>query len=80
MSNEPSLVTGPLPAALGNAVSDAIHSAASAGMEMDEACCIAAAVIADYARGTYGDRYLPALAAIITRRAGQPLPGEHHNG
>lgn len=80
MRDKPSLAIGPLPAALGNAVSDAIYHAVSVGMEMDEACCIAVAVIADYARGTYGDRYLPSLASIITRRAGQPLPGEHPNG
>lgn len=59
---------------LGNAVSDAIHAALKKGMEIDEACSCVVAVAADYARGEYGDDYLPRLAQIITRRNEMPMP------
>jgi hypothetical protein len=59
---------------LGNAVSDAIHAALKKGMEIDEACCCVVAVAADYARGEYGDDYLPQLAQVITRRNEMPMP------
>ncbi len=71
--DEPSLLTGELPARLANEVSDAIHRALQSGMEADEAACVAAAVAADYARRAYGDEYLPALASVVARRAEKPL-------
>jgi hypothetical protein len=61
-------ISGEAPARLGNAVSDAIHRAVTGGMSMDEAVCIVARVAADYARGEYGEDYLPGLADIITDR------------
>lgn len=65
---------GALPNRLANAVSDAMHQAQTYGMEIDEAACVAIAVIADYARVQYGDVYLDSLAEIVKRRAGVPLP------
>lgn len=55
-------------------VSDLIHAAVERGIELDAAVCIVAAVIADYARGHYGDEYLPKLAEVVTTRAGMPFP------
>jgi hypothetical protein len=68
--------SGPQYAALGNEISDAIFRAISAGMGIDDAVCIVAAVAADYARGEYGDEYLKSLAQVVTKQAGQPMPGE----
>jgi hypothetical protein len=59
---------------LANAISDAIFAARQRGVEMDQIVCIAAAVVADYGRGAYGDSYLPCLAHIVLGRAGQTLP------
>lgn len=69
-----SRLTGALPALFANAVSDAIRAALERGMETDEACCIAAGVAADYARGAYGSDYLHDLAAVVIARAGEPEP------
>jgi hypothetical protein len=69
-----SITSGTLPNKLAEAVSAAIYSAMQSGMEPDEACCIVAAVAADYARGGYGDEYLPHLAKVITDRARMPTP------
>lgn len=74
----PAVLTGLLPAALGNAVSDAIHAAVDRGMEMDEAVCVAVAVAADYARLEYGEGYLEQLAQVVLLRGAAPavtLPG-----
>lgn len=73
MSNKSSL-TGPLPAALANDVSDAIHRALKMGMAVDEACCVVVAVAADYARDSYGDAYLLGLASVVAGQAGRPNP------
>lgn len=75
-----STISGKLPTALANEISDAINRALRRGMEADEACCIAAAVIADYARDAYGDGYLPNLATIMRLRAGQSLPRKVRHG
>lgn len=80
MTKNSSILHGPLPARLANQVSEAISTAIFSGMEVDEACCVAAHVIADYARGSYGDAYLPDLAEIITGRAGAPLPKVRGDG
>lgn len=72
--NETCLLTGRNPAELANAISDAIFAAHQRGMEMDQIVSVAAAVIADYGRGAYGDGYLPGLAQIVLARAGQGLP------
>lgn len=76
--SETATVSGKLPANLANMVADAIYSALIAGMEPDEACCVAVAVAADYARHFYGDAYMVDLAKVITERAGQPLPQVAH--
>lgn len=67
-------VTGRLPNDLANSVSDAIHAAQQAGMECDEAVCVAIGVAADYARIEYGDGYLLALCDVLMSRSGQPHP------
>ena len=72
--SETSTLSGRLPANLANTVSDAIHDALVAGMEADEACCVAVAVAADYARHFYSDAYMAKLAKVITDRVGQPMP------
>jgi len=67
-------VSGPRFAALANEVSDVICAAVENGIEIDEAVSVIAAVIADYGRTSYGDKYLPRLAEVITSQAGKPLP------
>jgi hypothetical protein len=71
--NETYLLSGRHSSDLANVISDAVFAARQRGMEMDQIVCIAAAVIADYGRGAYGDSYLPCLAQIVMGRAGQPL-------
>lgn len=66
--------TGPNFHRLANAMSDAIHDALERGMETDEACCVAVAVIADYARIEYGDGYLAQLATVLLAQQGKPAP------
>lgn len=74
-TREPAWLTGRLPAELANAVSAAIAKAVHRGMETDEACCVAAAVIADYARAEYGAAYLTELAEVVVQRS-QVAPPE----
>jgi len=69
-----SLLSGRLPAALSNAVSDAIHAALESGMEIDEAACVVVSVASDYARLQYGNDYLGALANVVLHRASMPMP------
>lgn len=61
--------SGPLPTALGNAISDAIHAALVSGMEVDEACSVALAVVGDYWRHAYpiDDATLAAFGHILRR-------------
>jgi len=56
---------------LANAISEAFFSC---GLPVDEAACVAVAVIADYARAEYGEVYLQALAAVVLQRGECPLP------
>lgn len=65
---------GELPTRLAQRLSDAIYASLLEGMESDEACCIAVAVIADYARGAYGNDYLRGLARIVIKQAEKPMP------
>jgi hypothetical protein len=44
-------LSGPLPQALMNEISDAIHRATKRGMRVDEATCVVVSTAADYARG-----------------------------
>lgn len=74
MAGEIEHTQGRLQSELGNAVSTAIYNAVRSGLEFDEACCIAVAVIADYARGTYGNRYLKDLARVVREQAHRPMP------
>jgi hypothetical protein len=74
------MMKGPLPAKLGNGISDAIHAALEKGMQTDEACCVAIAVIADYARMEYGTAYLQDLADVLIKRAFAPMPEDRANG
>ena len=69
-----STLTGPLPAQLASAISDAIHAALEMGMEHDEAACVVVAVAADYGRMAYGDAYLKGLANVVLNAAGKPAP------
>jgi hypothetical protein len=69
MSGDHSIASGPLPTRLGNAVSDAIHAALKAGMEVDAAASIAVAVAADYWAGTYGEGSVSKLGEVITTRS-----------
>lgn len=75
-----SAISGALPAKLSNDVSDAIHAALERGMETDEACCVALAVVADYARMEYGPAYLHELAGVILRRNEAPFPTDIGHG
>jgi hypothetical protein len=59
---------------LANAISDAIFDATQRGMDLDEACCVVVAVAADFARGHYGNEYLPSLADVVTERRNHALP------
>lgn len=68
-------ISGAVPAALGNAVSDAIIAALHQGLTPDQAACITVTVAADYARETYGNDYLLALANVVILRGNEPLPG-----
>lgn len=68
------ITQGRLQNQLGNQISDAIHTAVASGLEFDEACCIAIAVVADYARGQYGNRYLKDLARVVREQAHRPMP------
>lgn len=74
MMTKPAILSGPLPAKLGNAVSDAIHAGLRAGMEVDEAACIAIAVACDYARGEYGDAYLEEIVTLVRAQRGRAAP------
>ena len=65
---------GPSFTVLANQVSNAIFAATQRGMEVDEACCCAIAVIADYAREAYGNEYLPSLSEVLVERANHALP------
>jgi len=75
-----SKMSGALPAKLCNDISNAIHAAIEKGMEMDEACCAAIAVIADYARGEYGPDYLADLSDVLIARALAPMPKDVSHG
>lgn len=68
------VMSGPLPAILSNAVSDAIFEALENGMEVDEAACVVVSVAADYAREGYGNDYLSELAEVVRHRATMPIP------
>jgi uncharacterized protein (UPF0335 family) len=64
-------ISGDAPQKLAQAVSDAFFAS---GLPVDEAACVAIAVIADYARAEYGDGYLIDLADIVILRGGTPMP------
>lgn len=68
------IISGPRVANLTNAISGVLHRTISAGMPVDDACCVAAGVVADYARAQYGDGYLNDLSMVLLARTGQPLP------
>lgn len=72
--NEFLTLQGDLPTRLANRMSETIAKSLHEGMEPDEACCIAVAVIADYARGVYGNKYLPDLAKVLLAQAKKPMP------
>ena len=59
---------------LQNAVSDAMHDAMVAGLELDYIASTLAGVAADYIRLEYGDEALKSLAAVVIARTGEPLP------
>ena len=59
------VVSGELPATLGNAVSDAIFEAIKRGMEVDEAVSVVVAVASDYGCNAYGEAYRRRLAELV---------------
>jgi hypothetical protein len=59
------ILTGQLPAALANCVSDVIRAALTKGMQPDEAVSIVLRVAADHGREAYGDGYLDQLSELI---------------
>lgn len=59
---------------LGNSVSDAVHAAAEAGLDMDYIASVLVNVAADYMRLTYGDESLAGLAMAVLRCADKPMP------
>lgn len=61
-------INGEVSATLANAVSDAIHAATEAGMDVDAAATIAASVAVDYAKNAYGVAYIDQMFAIIRGR------------
>lgn len=65
------IASGPLPAALGNAVSDAIFAAIQKGMDVDEACSVTVGVVADYWKQAYAldEASIAGLSAILRGRA-----------
>jgi len=65
---------GSVPRDLGNAISDAIHTALERGLEADEAACVAISVTSDYARTAYGDAYIEELVKVLRAQRGRPLP------
>jgi hypothetical protein len=71
---QPVTLTGPLPAALANSISDAIHEALRRGMHVDEAVGVVVGVAADYGRLQYGNEYLEDLAAVVIERRERPFP------
>ena len=68
------VVTGRMPNDFANEIVAALDAAQKRGIELDVAVCIAAGVIADYARAEYGDGYLDDLAYVLKQRAGKPFP------
>jgi len=67
-------LTGRLPAELANNVSQALAAAIRRGAAADEACCVAAQVVADYWRSAYGNATLQTLGQVVLQRAEAPLP------
>jgi hypothetical protein len=59
------VVSGELPATLGNAVSDAIFAAIKRGMGVDEAVSVVVAVASDYGCNAYGESYRGRLAELV---------------
>lgn len=74
MSTNEFRTSGELPNELANAISNAIAAALKKGLGTDIATCIAVGVAADYARGQYGNLYLPQLASVVIARAHEPNP------
>jgi hypothetical protein len=74
------VLTGKLPADLANQVSAAIKTATQRGAALDEACCVAAQVVADHWRRAYGNAALPTLAEIVLKRGLAPLPIDRQRG
>jgi hypothetical protein len=72
------VVSGELPATLGNAVSDAIFEAIKRGMEVDEAVSVVVAVASDYGCNAYGEAYRRRLAELV--RAHRARGEEKGNG
>lgn len=67
------IASGPLPAALANAVSNAIFVAIKAGMEVDEACSVTVGVVADYWKQAYqlDAEAVAGLSEVMIRSAGR---------
>jgi hypothetical protein len=73
------VLQGLLPTQLANAISDAMQVGLARGMATDEACCVAIAVVCDYARGEYGNDYLDGLVGVVLAQKGRPLPFDAGN-
>lgn len=66
-----------LHSALGQHTSTMIWIAQQNGIPMDEALCVVIAVVADYARVSYGNEYLKHLCDVLMKRAEHPMPIAH---
>jgi len=71
---ETEIVSGPEATEVAEVFSAQICGFISTGMRLDVVLCIAIAVLADYARGEYGDDYLDELADVLVSRRNEPLP------
>ncbi len=67
------ILTGSLPADLGNETQMLLERFVARGMAHDEAACVVASAAADFARMQYGDRYLNGLCAVVASRGGKKL-------
>lgn len=72
MNGDRAIMSGRLPAKLGNDISDAIYAAVKKGMGMDETLSVVVAVVADYGLREYGSKYLKELGEAMCARPETP--------
>lgn len=74
------ILSGQDPHILANALSDTITASVQGGLPLDAALCVAAQVVADYARGEYGPAYVEELVGVMRQRLAMPLPTSSGQG